>query len=91
MGILKIPDTSFRVFSECLLDYHETGGDSLLHYLKEECLIRAQAVDIVSYNGLNFTVQEIISVLPEAARNAYSSERACAEANVKMYYEILRK
>lgn len=91
VGILKIPDTSVSSFSECLLDYHKTGGDSLSHYLREECLIRAQAVDIVSYNGLNFTVQEVISVLPEAARNMYSSERACAEANVKMYYDIFRK
>lgn len=91
IGILKIPDTSVRTFSECLVDYYETGGNSLTCYLEEECLIRAQTIETVSYRGINFTVDEIVAALPKALRDTYTSDKQCAEANVGMYYEILCK
>lgn len=91
VGVLKIPDTNVNTFSGCLVDYYETGGNSLLHYLEEECLIRAQTVDMLRYRGINFTVDEIVAALPKALRDGYSSNRECAEANIGLYYEILCK
>lgn len=91
VGVLRIPDTSVQTFYECLVDYYETGGNSLLNYLREECLIRAQVIETLQYRGMNFTVQEIISALPESARQAYRSDRECAEANIELYYDIFRR
>lgn len=91
VGVLRIPDTSVQTFSECLIDYYETGGSSLLNYLQEECLIRAQVIETLQYRGINFTVQEIVAALPKALRDSYTSDKECAEANVGMYYEILCK
>lgn len=91
IGVLKIPDSSVRTFSECLVDYYETGGNSLLCYLEEECLIRAQTTEMVLYRGINFTVDEVVAALPKSLRDSYTSDKECAEANVGMYYEILCK
>lgn len=91
VGVLKIPDTCVRTFSECLIDYYETGGNSLLCYLEKECLIRAQTIEMVSYRGINFTVDEVVATLPKSLRDSYTSDKECAEANVGMYYEILCK
>lgn len=91
VGVLRIPDTSVQTFSECLVDYYETGGDSLLNYLQEECLIRAQVIETLQYRGMNFTVDEIVAALPKALRDSYTSDKECAEANIGMYYEILCK